>query len=174
MIVNGQNAQLRGHEAYWSWRLTWNPFAIYQPASSAVGMYQLTDAAFADAQHYCIRQHTVVEESCRFSGFYSRIFPSHAIELTAVLLDRNVTAILAGKRDGRASPQQVQDLAAVIHLCGSGPARAFAHRGFRLMAGERCGDQVVAKYLADVNAMKRRFLRLAAIQGSPAQEVTRK
>jgi hypothetical protein len=22
---------------YWRWRLTWNPFAVYQPASSAVG-----------------------------------------------------------------------------------------------------------------------------------------
>src|SRR5262245_24425321 len=32
---------------YWRWRLTWNPLAIYRPASSAVGMYQMTDAAFA-------------------------------------------------------------------------------------------------------------------------------
>jgi hypothetical protein len=40
---------------YWRWRLTWHPFEIYRPASSAVGMYQLTDAAFADARHYCIR-----------------------------------------------------------------------------------------------------------------------
>jgi Transglycosylase SLT domain len=30
---------------YWRWRLTWHPFELYQPASSAVGMYQLTDAA---------------------------------------------------------------------------------------------------------------------------------
>ena len=40
---------------YWQWRLTWNPVAIYQPASSAVGMYQMTDAAFAEARRYCIR-----------------------------------------------------------------------------------------------------------------------
>src|SRR4029077_4253456 len=32
---------------YWRWRLTWHPFAIYQPASNSVGMYQMTDAAFA-------------------------------------------------------------------------------------------------------------------------------
>jgi hypothetical protein len=31
------------------WRLTWNLFAIYQPASSSVGMFQMTDAAFAEA-----------------------------------------------------------------------------------------------------------------------------
>ena len=147
---------------YWRWRLTWHPFAIYEPASSAVGMYQLTDAAFAEARHYCIRRHTVVEEGCWFNSLYTRIVPSDAIELTAVLLDRNVTAILARKRDARASPQQEQDLAAVIHLCGTGPARAFARRGFHLLAGERCGDQLVATYLANVNAMKRQFLRLAA------------
>jgi hypothetical protein len=58
--------------------------------------------------------------------------------------------------------QQKQDLAAFIHLCGAGPASAFVHRGFQMMAGERCGDHLVAAYLAKVNAMKRQFLRLAA------------
>jgi len=47
---------------YWRWHLTWHLFEIYQPASSAVGMYPLTDAAFDDARHYCIRHHDVVEE----------------------------------------------------------------------------------------------------------------
>jgi hypothetical protein len=146
---------------YWRWRLTWHPFAIYKPASSAVGMYQMTDAAFAEARPYCIRRHAVVDEGCRFNGLYTRIVPSNAIELTAVFLDRNVTAILAPS-NVRASPKQEQDLAAVIHLCGAGPARAFARRGFHLLAGERCGDHPVATYLANVNAMKRHFLRLAA------------
>jgi len=36
------------------------------------------------------------------------------------------------------------------------------HRGFQMMAGERCGDHLVAAYLAKVNAMKQQFLRLAA------------
>ena len=75
---------------YWRWRLSWNPFAIYQPASSAVGMYQMTDAAFAEARAYCIRHHTVVQDGCWFERFYTRAVPSHAIELTAVFLDRNV------------------------------------------------------------------------------------
>jgi hypothetical protein len=30
------------------------------------------------------------------------------------------------------------------------------------MAGERCGDHLVAAYLTKVNAMKRQFARLAA------------
>lgn len=154
---------------YWRWRLTWHPFEIYQPASSAVGMYQLTDAAFADARHYCIRHHTVIKEgawddlhSCWFNTLYSRVVPSHAIELTAVSLDRNVAEILAHQPTAAASLQQKQDLAAIVHLCGAGPATAFARSGFQPMPGERCGDHDVAIYIARVNAMKRQFRRLAA------------
>ena len=154
---------------YWRWRLTWHPFAIYQPASSAVGMYQMTDAAFAEARRHCIRRHAVTDDgawddwrSCWFNGLYTRVVPSHAVELTAVFLDRNVSAILARRPDAAASAQQKQDLAAVVHLCGAGPAKAFARRGFQTLQGERCGDHDVATYLAQVNAMKREFLRLAA------------
>ena len=154
---------------YWRWRLTWHPFEIYQPASSAVGMYQLTDAAFADARHYCIRHHTVVKEdiwndwnSCWFNKFYSRVVPSHAIELTAVSLDRSVVEVLARRPSAEASSQQMQDLAAIVHLCGAGPAAAFARRGFQPMPDERCGDHDVAIYLARVNAMKRQFQRFIA------------
>jgi hypothetical protein len=31
-----------------------------------------------------------------------------------------------------------------------------------MIAGERCGDHLVAAYVAKVSAMKRQFLRLAA------------
>jgi hypothetical protein len=40
---------------YWRWRWSWNPFEIYRPASSAVGMFQITDGTFAEARKYCIR-----------------------------------------------------------------------------------------------------------------------
>ncbi len=146
---------------YWRWRLTWNPLAIYRPASSAVGLYQMTDAAFADARGACIRNHAVVED-CWFTGLYSRVLPSHAVELAAVYLDRRVTTILAQRPHAAPTARQTQDLAALIHLCGPGPAKAFARRGFRLLLGQRCGAHDAAKYLAAVSAMKQQFLRLAA------------
>jgi hypothetical protein len=34
---------------YWRASLTWNPFEVYRPASSAVGMFQITDATFREA-----------------------------------------------------------------------------------------------------------------------------
>ena len=148
---------------YWRWRLTWNPLAIYGPASSAVGMYQMTDPAFAEARRACIRDHAVVED-CWFTGLYSRVLPSHAIELAAVSLDRQAAAILAQRpRHARASLQQRQDLAALIHLCGAGPAKAFARRGFQLLPGQRCGAHDAVRYLAAVNAMRLQFARLAAL-----------
>jgi hypothetical protein len=147
---------------YWRWRFSWNPFAIYEPASSAVGMYQMTDAAFADARRYCIRGHAVVQESCWFNGLYMRVVPSDAVELASVFLDRNVAALLADRPDATASLQQKQALATFIHLCGPGAAKAFVRRGFVPAAGERCGDHDVALYLAEVEAMRRLFRHLAA------------
>jgi Transglycosylase SLT domain len=154
---------------YWRWRLTWNPLELYRPASSAVGMYQITDAAFREAKRYCIRDHAVVEEgpwhdlgSCWFNALYTRVVPSHAIEMTAARLDRSVAQAMTRPRGERATLQQKQDLAAVIHLCGAGAGDAYARRGFRSAAGQRCGDHDVGRYLAQVNALKRQFARLAA------------
>ncbi|WP_083742041.1 transglycosylase SLT domain-containing protein [Bradyrhizobium mercantei] len=146
---------------YWRWRLTWNPLAIYKPASSAVGLYQMTDAAFAEANGYCIRQHTVVATECGFKSLNVRTLPAHATELTAIYLDRNVARVLAAAPKATASSRQRQDLAALIHLCGTGPGRAFVRRGFQPATGERCGDHLVAAYIAKVKGMKRQFLRLA-------------
>src|SRR5579859_4425918 len=151
---------------YWRWRWSLNPFAIYRPASSAVGLYQMTDAAYAEAARFCIRDNAVTDTGCGSSLLTLRVIPSHAIELTSVYLDRNVADVLARAGDVTPSPSERQDLAAFIHLCGAGPATAFARRNFQMISGERCGDHLVAAYVAKVNAMKRQFLRLAANGGN--------
>jgi hypothetical protein len=157
---------------YWRFRPASNPFEVYRPASSAVGMYQITDATFDEAKRYCIHDHVVVEDgpwgdpsACWFNALYSRVVPSHAIEMTAALLDRQVGSVLARHRTAPATPQRQQDLAAVIHLCGPGGGDAYASRGFRAGAGQRCGDHDIGGYLARVNRMKRLFSRLAAGDG---------
>jgi hypothetical protein len=100
--------------------------------------------------------------SCWFNAIYTRVDPNHAVEMTAALLDHTVGSILARNRIASASLQQRQNLAAVIHLCGSGAGNAFARRGFRLARGQRCGDHDARRYLTQVNALKRQFARLAA------------
>jgi hypothetical protein len=150
---------------YWRWRWSFNPLAIYRPASSAVGLFQMLDAAFADAARFCVRGNAVTEAGCGSTFLYSRAIPSHAIELASVYLDRNLADVLARAGDVKASARERQDLAAFIHLCGAGPATAFARRKFQMAADERCGDHLVASYVARVNAMKRQFVRLAAEDG---------
>ena len=84
---------------YWRWSLTSDPFAVYQPASSAVGMYQMTAAALSEAQDYCILHHSVVETDCSATLLIlGSCGHAHATELAAVFLDRNVAPILGHHR----------------------------------------------------------------------------
>lgn len=154
---------------YWRWSWKPHPFEVYRPASSAVGMYQLTDGTFAQAKRYCVHDHRVVGEgpwddwhSCWFNSLYLRVIPGDAIEMTSAYLDRAVTETLLARRIRQASLQQKQDLATLIHLCGAGAGDLYVRRGFRLMRGQLCGDQVAQVYLERVNAMKRLFARLTA------------
>ena len=163
-------AQLEGSgnpiaRTYWRWKASWNPFEWYQPASSAVGMYQITSGTFQSAKRYCVHDHVVVEDgpwhdvhSCWFNRFYTRILPSHAIEMTAALLDRQVSSVIGSRS---ASLQRKQDLAAIIHLCGVSVGHLYATRGFRLAPGQRCGDHDVRTYLAKVHMAKQSFARLS-------------
>ena len=132
-------------------------------------MYQITDGTFREATRYCIHDHVVVEDgpwhdlrSCWFNSLYTRIMPSHAIELTAALLDRQITQAIGPRRPEAVTLVQKQNLAAVIHLCGFGAGRAYAARGFRLTPHQQCGDHDVSKYLARINALKHEFAKPAA------------
>jgi hypothetical protein len=152
----------------WRWRLTEDPFDVYRPASSAVGMYQITDGAFRQARHYCIHGNEVAEDgpwydwrSCWFNWLYFRVVPSHAAEMTSAFLDRSVTRTLNVFRLGSATLRRKQDLAAVMHLCGVAAGEDFARSGLRLAPYQRCGGQDVRAYVERVQAMQRVFARLA-------------
>jgi hypothetical protein len=154
---------------YWRWSWTSQPFEVYRPASSAVGMYQITDGTFAEARRYCIHNHIVVEDgrwndwhSCWFNSLYARVIPAHAVELTSAYLDRSVAGILERHRIASATLVHKQELATLIHLCGAGAGDEYARRGFRLLEGQRCGDHEARVYLARVSAMKAVFDALAA------------
>jgi hypothetical protein len=152
---------------YWRWSLTPAPFDVYRPASSAVGMYQITDGTFHEARRLCIRHHRVVEEgpwndwnSCWFNWTYMRVIPSDAVQLTSAYLDRAVQTVLERHALRGATLARKQDLAALIHLCGAGAGDLYAKRGLRLGEGQRCGDHEARDYLARVNAQKRTFEEL--------------
>ena len=153
---------------YWRWSFTRKPFEVYKPASSAVGMLQITDGTFDEARRLCIHDHVVVEDgpwdawrSCWFNGLYFRVVPSHAVELTSAYLDRKVANILAARRTKSLSLPQKQTLATLIHLCGAGAGEKYARRGYQLLPRQRCGDHSAASYVARVNSMQNQFKRLA-------------
>jgi hypothetical protein len=152
---------------YWRW--SWRPhfFELYRPASSAVGMYQITDGTFAEARHLCIHEHQVVREgpwndwhACWMNDLYSRVIPSHAVELVSAYLTASTEDLLRRYRRNNATLQQRQQLATVIHLCGAGAAAEYVRQGLHAAAGQHCGDQDVAAYLSRVQTMTRLFTRL--------------
>jgi hypothetical protein len=152
---------------YWRW--SWRPhfFELYRPASSAVGMYQITDGTFAEARHLCIHAHQVAREGawndwhgCWMNDLYSRVIPSDAVELVSAYLTANTEELLARYHRNNASLLQRQLLATVIHLCGAGAGAAYVRQGLHAVPGQHCGDQDVAAYLGRVQAMTRLFNRL--------------
>lgn len=153
---------------YWTWRWSWNPFRLYAPASSATGLFQITDGTFREASRYCIRGGKVLEagpffdlRSCWFNGLYNRLLPSHATELTSAYLHVTVMRLLAKRRGPPARASEREDLAAIVHLCGPQVGARFAAHGFRLAPNERCGDQDPRAYLARVRKLEREFAALA-------------
>jgi len=147
---------------YWRWNLKASDwFGLYRPASSSVGMYQMTDPAFQDARGYCIRNHKIVAsvspDTCFHDPILSRISPAESIELTAIYLDRKITAALEEEGVRKPSATKLLSLGAIIHLCGLGPAEGFIAKGFSLEPTERCGDHEPADYLAQVLALAKQF-----------------
>jgi hypothetical protein len=152
----------------WQWRWTWNPLALYAPASSAVGLFQMTDAAFEEGRRLCIHDHQVARagawhdvHACWFPALYMRTVPGHAVEMTAARLHVHLVQILGPDRAGRTELRARERLAAVIHLCGPARGAAFARRGFRVPPGEACGAHDLAAYLARVDRATVSFERLA-------------
>ena len=154
---------------YWRWSWKLKPFEIYRPATSAVGMYQMTDGTFAEARRYCVHDHVVATEgawddvhSCWLNSLYIRVIPSHAVELTSAYLDVHVGSTLARNRITQATLLQKQHLAATIHLCGAGAGDIYARHGFHFAEGQRCGDHDPRVYIGRVDTMMNVFAHLAA------------
>src|SRR5262245_3262592 len=149
---------------YWRWQWSLSPFEIYRPASSAVGMFQITDARYREAARYCI-QNNAVSDSCWFTSLYTRILPGDAAEMTSAHLDLSVRQTLRRNGVRQATAAQKEALAAVVHLCGQLRADAYVRRNFRGLPGERCGDHRLAGYVERVQRLTREFAALTERRG---------
>jgi len=161
---------------YWRWSWASKPFELYRPASSAVGMYQITDGTFAEARHYCIHGHVLVREgawndwrACCFNALYWRVVPSDAVELTSAYLDLKVSAILGRFAITRAPPCSGTSWLRPCICAARVPARRTCARDFASTDTQRCGDQESARvpqasrgHAGGVRAPGRRLLMVAA------------
>ncbi|MCC6277868.1 MAG: transglycosylase SLT domain-containing protein [Oligoflexia bacterium] len=153
---------------YWTWNLSTNPFEIYKPASSATGMFQITDGTFSQAKQLCIRDGQVEQEgpwyelnSCWFNFLYSRTIASHSVEMTSAFLHLHVSKILEKFKFHQVTELQKQNLAAIIHLCGAKKGERFARSGFRVKPNDSCGAHNVSRYLKKINTLRSTFQRLS-------------
>ncbi|MDZ4676753.1 MAG: lytic transglycosylase domain-containing protein [Oligoflexia bacterium] len=144
---------------YWQWSFSTNPFKIFAPASSAAGLFQITDGTYAQMKRFCIHNGEVVKDgpwyeigSCWFNFAYNRLIPSHAIEMTAAYLDYHVTKLIKRYRGAPPNTQQKQELAAIIHLCGPQRGEQFVRNRFQLASIGNCGAHNPHAY---VNKLKK-------------------
>ncbi|GAC1310343.1 MAG: transglycosylase SLT domain-containing protein [Steroidobacteraceae bacterium] len=150
---------------YWKWSWSLDPTKVYRPASTSVGMYQMTDADFADARRLCVHDHRVLSaqrgNACWRTLPPRRIAAGDAIEMTSAVLDVQLESILARQHLSGASVEHKRHLATLVHLCGVGPAARYARDGFRFRGGSRCGEHDAQGYLNRVDALEREFRRLS-------------
>ncbi len=148
----------------WKWSLTTNIFKIYAPASTSIGLFQYTKPTFQDAKRFCIHNHKVALSggfweinSCWFNFLYTRILPSHAIEMTSARLHYYVKLITARIGQDETSLTNQQKLAAVIHLCGVQKGKRFAAAGFDFAAIPKCGSHNPRSYYRRIRKTAAKF-----------------
>lgn len=146
---------------YWKWNFS-RLDRLYAPASSSVGMFQITEGTFDEAKQYCLVDRVPVRQTegdlrCYGSLYYSRLVPSHAIEMTSARLHYLVDQVLNDHKIKNATVKQKQDLAVVIHLCGLQKGKQLARAGMHASRIGLCGDHSPVSYLNRVASYQRKF-----------------
>jgi len=153
---------------YWRWRWSRDLSKIFAPASSAVGMFQITEGTFNEARHYCVKEGIAFDdkthdEVCLRNAIYSRLVPAHAIEMTSARLHRVTEHLIRHSKSWRSwSLRDKQDVAIVTHLCGAVKAERLVRSGMHFNELGSCGDHDPAAYAHQIHRMQTQFRLLRA------------
>lgn len=149
---------------YWRWKWSSNPLEWYAPASSSTGLFQYTKGTFQEAKKFCVHRGEPVlagkwndPSSCWFNSLYSRLIPSHAIEMTSARLQYLVNQQTQGKTFNVTDQRKI---ATVIHLCGANKARRFVNARAAYSAIGRCGTHDPQLYFQRIDKLRRQFAKL--------------
>ncbi len=152
--------------AYWHFSFKQDILSIFQPASSSIGLYQMTLDTFKDAKRFCfsedgidVDQNRSNLKACWRNNFRFRFSAADSIQLTSARLDYYTkTAISNYKKT--LSKTTKQQLAAIIQLCGPGRAKDFINGGFSTKRMRPCGSHSVSNYVSRVFKYKKVFASL--------------
>jgi hypothetical protein len=150
---------------YWKLRWTTDLTRIFSPASSAVGMFQITEGTFNEARRFCVRDGRAFRDSesdeCAGAS-YSRLLPGDAIEMTSARLHWETERLLRKHGVRRASLRDKQNMATVIHLCGIGKGDRLARARMKVSRIGKCGDHDPVAYVRRVSRLQREFQKFAS------------
>ena len=144
----------------WKFRFTDRLSRIFSPQSSSVGLYQFTSGTFEKARKYCIQGGEAQSTNCWMNSVYARIFPSHSIEVASAYLDTEVRRMMK-KYKKRLNKNMAQNLAGIIHLCGSKKAEVYFKSSFNSRKLGKCGTHNPTVYLKRLRQSRRAFDRIS-------------
>ena len=141
----------------WQWNWTWDYQQIFAPASSALGLMQITSGHMQTVSRYC-EQEGKRNSLCEKQKWWSRLLPSHSVHLAAVYMDKTLRGMV--KQMGGINNQQRVDVAAITHLCGDKKAWTFVKDNFRFQSFSYCGAHKASRYVGRVKRLHKRLKRL--------------
>lgn len=152
--------------AYWHFSFKQDLLSIFQPASSSLGLYQMTMDTFKDAKRFCFSEDGIrVDENranlkaCWKNNFRFRFSAADSIQLTSARLHYYTNVALSNYKK-TLSKTTKQQLAAIIQLCGPGRAKEFIRNGFSLKQMKACGSHSVPNYVSRVFKYRKIFASL--------------
>lgn len=151
---------------YWQFSFRQDILSFFQPASSSIGLYQMTYDTFQDAKRFCFIDGTLHIDAnskqlqkCWMNDFRFRFSASDSIHLTSARLHYYTESSIQKYRK-KASLRQRQQTAAIIQLCGPGKGDAFVRSNFSIQQMGRCGSHSVSAYLNRVFKYKATFVSM--------------
>jgi hypothetical protein len=151
---------------YWEFTLQQDILSLFRPASSSLGLYQMTYDTFQDAKRFCFVDGKIAMDAkknelkhCWQNDFKFRFSVSDSVHLTSARLSYYTESSLK-KYGARASQLQRQQTAAIIQLCGPGKAPEFIRSGFNVKKMGACGSHSVPAYIKRVFTYKKTFMAM--------------
>jgi hypothetical protein len=151
---------------YWEFTFQQDILSFFRPASSSLGLYQMTYDTFQDAKRFCFVDGRIAVDAkksdlknCWQNDFKFRFSASDSVHLTSARLSYYTESSLR-KQGVKASRLQRQQTAAIIQLCGPGKAQEFIRSGFNVKKMGACGSHSVSAYIKRVFSYKKTFMAM--------------